>query len=136
MNKQQVDSKVIGDKLIYKRSRTVNREKVVLPRAHGVFHTALYFKFSVGDTHAENGNHIISTAVPVFSLEEIHRALSGLQTVPSVVSSTHNIVAYGLIEEKRIIHDGNDDDSQYGGGRCVLDAMKEDGINNARVIVS
>ncbi|KAJ8307911.1 hypothetical protein KUTeg_014558 [Tegillarca granosa] len=53
----------------------------------------------------------------------------------TVVSSTHNIVAYRFTDQGTI-DGGIDEVGEYGGGRCVLDAMKEDEINNAPVIVS
>ncbi|KAJ8310151.1 LOW QUALITY PROTEIN: hypothetical protein KUTeg_012016 [Tegillarca granosa] len=56
--------------------------------------------------------------------------------MPSVASSTHNIVAYRFTDDKGVMHDGIDDDGEYDGGRCILNSMKEDGINNALVVVS
>ncbi|KAJ8305014.1 hypothetical protein KUTeg_018597 [Tegillarca granosa] len=46
LNKQNIDTKVSGDKLIFKRSGTLFREKVELPKATDVFHSALYVKIN------------------------------------------------------------------------------------------
>ncbi|KAJ8305013.1 hypothetical protein KUTeg_018596 [Tegillarca granosa] len=47
--------------------------------------------------------------------------------MPSVASSTHNIVSYRFTDDKGVMHDGIDDDGEYGG---------EEGITNSLVVVS
>ncbi|KAJ8314199.1 hypothetical protein KUTeg_008760 [Tegillarca granosa] len=75
-------------------------------------------------------------AVSITSNQNVREALAQLLSMPSVASSTHNIVAYRFTDDKGVMHYGIDDDGEYGGGRCILNSMKEDGINNALVVVS
>ncbi|KAJ8299977.1 hypothetical protein KUTeg_021496 [Tegillarca granosa] len=140
LNKQNIDTKVYGDKLVYKKSGTVFREKVALPKANDVFHTALYIKnrhkFASGDTYTENGNFIIGRAMSACSIQDVRNGLSELLSIPEVTSSTHNIVAYRFTDEKGVIHDGIEDDGEYGGDRNILSCFKEEGFNNVLVVVS
>ncbi|KAJ8300841.1 hypothetical protein KUTeg_022360 [Tegillarca granosa] len=140
LNKQNVDTKVYGDKLVYKQSGTVLREKVALPKASDVFKTALYIKnkhrFASGDTFAENGKLIMGRAMSVSSIQDVREGISELLTIPAVAASTHNIVAYRFTDIQGVIHDGIEDDGEHGGVLSILKCMKEEGFNNVLVVVS
>ncbi|KAJ8311509.1 hypothetical protein KUTeg_010864 [Tegillarca granosa] len=80
-------------------------------RAHDEFHIELYvenkFKFLFGISTLKMEITILGIAVTVSSLEEVRSDLSELLTVPSVVSSTRNIVAYCFTDEKGTIRDAS-----------------------------
>ncbi|KAJ8298429.1 hypothetical protein KUTeg_024960 [Tegillarca granosa] len=92
----------------------------------------------------ENLRHVVSDifkkdlrhAMPVSNIQEVREGLLQILASPATASCSHNILAYRYVGPNGVINDGVEDDGEYGGGRCILNAMKEEGINNALVVVS
>ncbi|KAJ8311814.1 hypothetical protein KUTeg_010627 [Tegillarca granosa] len=129
-----------GDKLIIKRNGTLYREKIETLKATDVFHHSKYvkpkYKIATGDYLAENGNFIQGHALPVSNKQEVRAGLLQKLASPTTASCSHNILAYRYVGPNGVINDGVEDDGEYGGGRCILNAMEGEGINNALVVVS
>ncbi|KAJ8302902.1 hypothetical protein KUTeg_019298 [Tegillarca granosa] len=55
---------------------------------------------------------------------------------PEISEGFTEIVKINFVPRFSVIHDGIEDDGEYGGGRNILSCLKEEGFNNVLVVVS
>ena len=94
------------------------------------------FYFSTGKSVEDNGNRFIGHATTAVFYKQIRKTIVEVMRKEGVPSATHNVYTYRFQGQDGTIHEGSDDDGEYGAGRHLLKSLTDHEINNVLVIVS
>eukprot|EP00105_Crassostrea_gigas_P021833 XP_011441123.1 PREDICTED: protein IMPACT homolog [Crassostrea gigas] len=132
-----IDTKLKGNKLIFTGGVSVYKEKIGTPTAEEVISgKSVNIPVCSGNQVEDNGNRFSSHAITVESYRKVRESVIEILRLPNVVSASHNVLAYRFASKDGTIHEGSDNDGEYGAGRALLSTFDENGIQNALVVVS
>ena len=148
LNEYQADNvecQVKHDKLVFKNSGKVYQERVHIPKSHEILEAASdpkkcesleKIKVFIGDTHKEKKNIIYSTACVVDSFPQVrHFALKSVLEGKRA-SASSNVLVYRFLDKDEKLHEGWDNDQEYGAGQAILRYMQENNSMNCAVVMS
>ena len=131
---RNIETRIKGDKLVFTQSNSVYRDKLgSRPTADEIIKgDEVKTVISTGKSVEDNAGHA-TTAV---SYKQIRKSIVEVMRKEGVPSATHNVYAYRFQGQDGTIHEGSDDDGEYGAGRHLLKSLTDHEINNVLVIVS
>ena len=119
-----VDGKVINPP--QDRISNINIDTTTVATNMKVKHTAI---FSKGNCHVQG--HVVD----VSSTDDVVPALRALQADPRVAGASNFIYAYRIGTDKYNFHNW-EDDNEWGAGRCVMEAIRNNNVFNKLVCVT
>ena len=127
-----------GDKLVFTQSNSVYRDKVgSRPTADEVISPdQVKVSITSGKSIEDNGNRFLAHSTPVDSFKTVRKSLLEIMRLDSIPSASHNIYAYRFKSPDGATHEGSEDDGEHGAGRSLLNALKDNEIENSLVVVS
>ncbi|XP_078320128.1 protein IMPACT-B-like [Crassostrea virginica] len=130
---RNIETHIKGDKLVFTQSNSVYRDKLgSRPTADEIIKgDEVKTVISTGKSVEDNAGHA-TTAV---SYKQIRKSIVEVMRKEGVPSATHNVYAYRFQGQDGTIHEGSDDDGEYGAGRHLLKSLTDHEINNVLVIV-
>ena len=136
---KNVETQIKGNNLFFNKSGTKYVEKVSVPKAFDVLNSSesKHGKFQVSKTdNIYDGNHAYCAAAARTSTyakvrEAARQIIQGPQS-----AHTYNTLVYRFTDKDGHIHDGFDDDRDYGTGSRILAFLKEIDMTNVTVISS
>ena len=130
------NTKVKGDKLIFTQSNSVYRYKAgSRPTAEEIIttdevKTAVYLG-------SRGQRKPVYRSLGTSGFLQAGQGINGRHHANRpVANASHNIYAYRFTSQDGSIHEGFDDDGEYGAGRSLLKAMIDNEITNALFVVS
>lgn len=134
---KNIDKKLKGDKLVFTGSGSVYKKKIGTPTAEEVISgDSVNIPVCSGNQVEDNGNQFSSHAITVDTYRKVRESVIEILRLPNVVSASHNVLVYRFTSKDGTIHEGSDDDGEYGAGRALLSTFDENGIQNTLVVVS
>ena len=138
----KVMTKITGNKLVFPNGN-VYRDKVQEPRAEDLLtmkeeevkkleDITVYATESV----SEGGNSFKAIASQVSSYAQVRNFYRRVLRDPEYASANHNILVYRFTGSEGLVHDGYQDNGEYGAGRRILKELCDQNVSNAVVIVS
>ena len=122
---------------MFTQSSSVYREKLgSRPIADEVINgDELKTVISTGKSVKENGNRFIEQTITAISYKQILKSIVEVMRKEGVPSATHNVYAYRFQGQDGTIHEGSDDDGEYGARRHLLKSLTGNEIKSMLVIV-
>ncbi|KAJ8311168.1 hypothetical protein KUTeg_011281 [Tegillarca granosa] len=84
----------------------------------------------------EKGNEFTGRAVTTTTYQETREALKQILRDQLIIRADHNITVYRFTDKDGRIHDGFDDDGEFGAGSTLLKYLQENNVTNKLVVVS
>ena len=140
---KDVSCQIKGDKLVFSNG-SVYSEKVKIPSAEQVLHAYEpdmcskldHVDMVHGETFREKGNTILSSACSVKSYNDCRLfALKALSS-ESAIPATSHVLVYRFTDSQGQLHEGYDNDREYGAGQCIMRELQEKGINDIALVMS
>ena len=140
---KDVNCQIKGDKLVFSNG-SVYSEKFKIPTAEQVLHAhdsemsekLAHVDIVHGETFREKGNTIVSSASAVKSYNDCRlfalKALSSESTIPA----TSHVLVYRFIDSHGQLHEGYDNDREYGAGQCILKELQEKNVDGIALVMS
>lgn len=137
-----VRTRILGNKLVFQNG-TVYRDKVMKPRAEDILlidddekQKTESLEVVSSDPVTEAGNKFTATAAAVNTYANIRAFYKKVVSVPDCARADHNILGYRFRDKSGLIHEDYQDDGEYGAGRKILGALRDNNIENAAVVVT
>lgn len=141
---KEIATKMKGDRLVYKDSGAIYREKIALPNANQLLSAAEpstakkldEFHTVTGDVYRHKGNIIVTQAANVQSYKDINLFSMKVLSRDNALPATSNTLVYSFVDNDGEVHDGYCNDREFGAGQCILRKMNENGYSNKAIIMS
>lgn len=137
-----VRTRILGNKLVFQNG-TVYRDKVMKPRAEDILlidddekQKTESLEVVSSDPVTEAGNKFTATAAAVNTYANIRAFYKKVVSVPDCTRADHNILVYRFRDKSGLIHEDYQDEGEYGAGRKILGALRDNNIENAAVVVT
>ncbi|XP_078320130.1 uncharacterized protein LOC111114097 [Crassostrea virginica] len=106
---RNIETRIKGDKLVFTHSNSVYRDKLgSRPTADKIIKgDEVKTVISTGKSVEDNRNRY----------KQIRKSIVEVMRKEGVPSATHNVYAYRFQGQDGTIHEGSDDDGEYGAGR-------------------
>ena len=88
------------------------------------------------DNNSEGGNSFKAIASQVSSCAQVRNFYRRVLRDREYPSANHNILVYRFTGSEGLVHDGYQDNGEYGAGRRILKELCDQNVSNAVVIVS
>ncbi|KAJ8312015.1 hypothetical protein KUTeg_009388 [Tegillarca granosa] len=88
------------------------------------------------DYNEKEGNEFTGRAVTTTTYQETREALKQILRDQLIIRADHNITVYRFTDKDGRIHDGFDDDGEFGAGSTLLKYLQENNVTNKLVVVS
>ena len=142
---KKVKCDVKGDKLVFKETGSVYREKVTLPTAErlltafsepGMAKKLDELHTVTGQVFTHKGNTIVSHAADIECYKDINLFSLKVLSLNNTVPATSNVLVYSFIDRDGEVHEGYCNDREFGAGQSILKKMNEKGYQNKVFIMS
>lgn len=135
---ENVETKVVGEKLVFKQSGNQYREKISLPKANTVLtsKTETNYKVYHSDLITDGENKFQAHAIEISSIKEAREASLQVLKEPEIARANHNVLACVYLNRNGELKDSMDDDMEFGAARKILNLMYDKEIANCMIIVS
>ena len=134
----KVMTKITGNTLVFPNGN-VYRDKVQEPRAEDLLTMKEEEVKKLEDITVyatEGGNSFKAIASQVSSYAQVRNFYRRVLRDPEYASANHNILVYRFTGSEGLVHDGYQDNGEYGAGRRILKELCDQNVSNAVVIVS
>ena len=84
---------------------------------------------------SKDNSHFQAHSVDITSKDDVIPAITALSADPRVAGATHLMYAYRVGTENYFFHNW-EDDGEWGGGRCIMDAITSRGVYNKLICVT
>lgn len=140
---QNVETRVRGNKLVFKNNGNIYREKVLVPRAEDVLYCdeeecqKLQESPAVfSDEKQERGSRFMASGAAVKTYGEVRNLYKKICSLPKHAQANHRILVYRFRDKDGKLIEGSMDDGEFGAGRNLLQHMEERGYENIACIVT
>ena len=136
---KEVETHIKGNSLIFNRSGAKYAEKVCIPKAAEILDMTVSkhgkFNISSSDTTSDSNHSYCASAARTTTYAEVREASRQILQSP-VSANTYNTLVYRFTDKDGRIHDGYDDDRDYGTGSRILTYLKENDVTDVTIISS
>lgn len=140
---QNVETRVRGNKLVFKNNGNVFREKVLVPRAEDVLQCdedeldkLQEIPVVTSEEKRERGSRFVASGTPVKTYGEVRNFYKMLCSLPRHAQAHHRILVYRFRDKDGKVIDGSMDDGEFGAGRNLLKHFEERGHENIACVIT
>ncbi|XP_062574269.1 uncharacterized protein LOC134236103 [Saccostrea cucullata] len=139
--KEKVKTRFVGEKLVFPNGN-VYRDKVLKPKPENILDMTKADKKKLQQIPmstidcADEGNTFKAAAATTDTYNQVRNFFKKNVIDPSYATAEHNILVYRFKDGNGAIHEGHNDDGEYGAGRRLIQVLRSMNVTNMTCVIS